>query len=118
MRSRTIFTHDILQGCGKPMVLKRRIGTTQNFVSKTVHGFSVNFRPNELTGSVVQGDRRVRISYIDVGDIFANPPQGISPQQWSNKIRPGDFLDDALVMGAELKYEGSTPVVWVCWVRG
>jgi hypothetical protein len=117
MRS-NLFTHEIIQDAGRSMVLKRRIGVTQNFVSKTVKGFSVNFKPEELLGGVVQGDRRIRISYIDVGDIFANPPTGISPQQWANKIRAGDFLDEAVVMGAELKYSGETPMIWVVWVRG
>lgn len=108
----------MLKKHGRAMILRRRIGTSNEWREQSVKGFSVAFGPEQLTGAVVQGDRRIRISPLDVGDWPGPPPPNVHPSQWPNAIVAGDQLDGANVQGAELRYDGENPSVWVVWVRG
>ena len=108
----------MLKKHGREMILRRRIGTSNEWREQAVKGFSVAFGPEQLTGAVVQGDRRIRLSPLDLAGWPGPPPEGIHPTQWPDKIVAGDQLDGANVQGAELRYDGDQPAVWVVWVRG
>jgi hypothetical protein len=90
---------------GRAMTLKRRVGTTTAFTSLTVHGRSRTYRPEELTGGVAQGDRRIRISALELAT-------------WDGAPQKNDLLDGAAVQGADALYDGETLVGYVVWVRG
>ena len=94
----------MLKEHGRTMALKRRIGTGNTYDTTSVTGFSVAYKAHELQGNIKQGDRRIRVSPLELGGWGA--------------IKTGDILDGGAVQGAELKYEGETPVLWIAWVRG
>lgn len=98
---------DSLRRAGRQMSLKRRVGTTSAFTECTVYGRARFYQPQELTGQVVQGDRKIRVSQRD-----------IAAASWPGPPKKGDFLDGAAVQGAEHLYEGETLVGFVVWVRG
>jgi hypothetical protein len=90
------------------MLLRRRVGTsTTAFTDAPVHGKSIGYRPEELVGGVVQGDRRVKISQLD-----------IAAAGWPGPPRKNDVLDGGAVQGAEPLYDGAELVGFTCWVRG
>lgn len=94
----------LLSQYGRAMTLKRRIGTGSTYNTKSVTGFSVAYKAHEIQGNIKQGDRRIRVSPLEL-------------EEWG-AIKTGDILDGGAVQGAELKYEGETPVLWIVWVRG
>ena len=98
---------DSLRRAGRPMPLKRRIGTTGAFAECAVYGRSRSYQPQELVGLVVQGDRKVRIAQRD-----------IAAAGWPGPPKKGDFLDGGAVQGAEPLYEAEALVGFVVWVRG
>lgn len=93
-----------LKRAGRAMDLKRRVGTTTELTTVTVHGRSRTYKPDELAGLVIQGDRRIRISALETGALGAP--------------KKGDILDGGAVQGAETLYDGETLCGYVCWVRG
>jgi hypothetical protein len=103
-----------LRRAGRPMALKRRIGTSAAFHTATIPGKDRFYQPAELVDGVVQGDRRIRIAAADLaaaetaGDWPGGPP------------RPGatDTLDGGRIMGVQPLHDGARLVGWVCWVRG
>lgn len=92
---------------GRLMVLKRRIGTSSAFTECTVHGRARSYKPYELVGGVVLGDRQVRVSQAE-----------IEAAAWPGPPRKGDSLDGGTVQGAETLYDGAELVGFVVWVRG
>lgn len=80
-------TSDMLCGSGRPVTL-RRLRTSQTPVDVTVQAFIRDFRPNELVGNIIQGDRRVIISNDE-----------IAAAAWPSPIRKGDqVIDGTIVM--------------------
>ena len=101
-----------LQRYGRPMRLRRRVGTTSSFQDVDVRGVSAGYKPDEVVGLVQQGDRRVTISNAEIAaqSSYIGPP------------RKGDFLTidgvQTSVQGAEPKYLGSIILAHILWVRG
>lgn len=93
-----------LRRAGRVMEYKRRVGTTTEFTIVEVHGRSRTYRPDELVGLVVQGDRKIRLSALETGALGAP--------------KKGDILDGGAVQGAEALYDGEVLVGHVVWVRG
>lgn len=96
-----------LHRAGRPMELKRRIGTTSTFTTCTVHGKDSGYQPHEFTGGVVQGDRHIRIAQAD-----------ITAANWPGPPKKNDLLDNGAVQGAQALYDRAELVGFVCWVRG
>ena len=96
-----------LRRAGRPMVLKRRIGTTSTYIECAVYGRARGYQPTELAGGVVQGDRRIRISQIE-----------IEAAAWPGPPKKSDYLDGGAIQGAEPLYDAAVLVGFVCWVRG
>jgi hypothetical protein len=96
-----------LRRAGRPMLLCRRIGTTSTFTDASIYGRSHGYKPNELVGLVQQGDRRIRISQLE-----------IAAANWPGPPKKGDILDSGTIQGAEALYDGEALVGFVCWVRG
>lgn len=92
---------------GRAMQLRRRTGTTASFTDAPVYGRSRFYAPEEVTGAVIQGDRRIRIAQLD-----------IAAASWPGPPRKLDILDGATIQGVETLYDGETLVGYVCWVRG
>lgn len=92
---------------GRPMVLKRRIGTSYDFAEATVQGFMTAYSPEEITGLLMQGDARVVIA--PVAGALATPA--------ANDVLVVDGFDWT-VMGATPRHVGSTLDGWTLWVRG
>jgi hypothetical protein len=92
---------------GRPMVLKRRVGTGTTFTSATVRGFLVAFSPQDITGEVRQGDARVTIGSDTgaLGVVRANDILTIDGQDWQ-------------VLGATPRHVGATLAGYTVWVRG
>ncbi|MCW2243580.1 hypothetical protein [Azospirillum canadense] len=98
-----------LRRAGRPMVLKRRVGTTNTFTACTICGKDREYRPTELVGGVVQGDRRIRIAQADIeAEGWPGPP----------KAGTTDFLDGGAVKGVQPLHDGAELVGFVLWVRG
>lgn len=98
----------MLARLGRPMTLRRRIGTsTTNFNDHQVRGYLTAFRPNELVGGVREGDASLTIG-PDAGQL-GSPRSGdfvqIDGRQWS-------------VLGATSLHVGSTLAGHRLWVRG
>jgi hypothetical protein len=97
---------------GRPMTLRRRIGTTSTYNEVVVRGVEQGYRPAELLGGLQQGDRRITISNAEIAAqvAFSPPP------------RKGDFVligaTTAAVQGVETKYLGAEILAHVLWVRG
>ncbi len=96
-----------LRRAGRPMVIKRRMGTTPVFTEATVHGRARHYQPEELIGAVIQGDRRIRISEAE-----------LLAAGWPSPPRKGDILDGATVQGVEHLHDAEDLVGFVVWVRG
>lgn len=105
---------------GRPLELKRRIGTSSNYVTCTVFGKAGNYQPMQLVGGVTQGDRHIRISQADITAAnWPGPvPSGVQASQWPAKIKSGDILDNGTIQGAEPLYDAAELIGWACWVRG
>ncbi|ALG69924.1 hypothetical protein VY88_10535 [Azospirillum thiophilum] len=105
---------------GRPLELKRRVGTSSTFVTCTVYGKAGNYQPTQLVGGVTQGDRHIRITQADIAAAgWPGPvPSGVQASQWPAKIKSGDILDNGAIQGAEPLYEAGDLIGWVCWVRG
>lgn len=100
-------TARMLARVGRPMVLKRRQGTSDTFATVTVQGYLVAFAPGEITGEVRQGDARITIG-PNAGALGA--------------IRTGDFVavDGAewAVLGVSPRHVGPAVAGYALWVRG
>lgn len=92
---------------GRPMELKRRVGTSTSFTTVTVSGVSQGYQPQELVGGIVQGDRKVTISNAE-----------IAAAGWPGPPGKGDLCDGAAVQGCETKHLGAEVLAHVLWVRG
>jgi hypothetical protein len=96
---------------GRPMTLKRRQGTTNTFTTVTVNGIAQGYKPTELVGGIVQGDRKVTISNAE-----------IAAASWPVPPRKNDQIDidgvTCTVQGCETKYLGADVLAHVLWVRG
>ncbi len=92
---------------GRPMTLRRRIGTTSAYNDVTVKGVSQGYQPQELVGGIVQGDRKVTISNAE-----------IAAAGWPGPPKKGDIIDGAAVQGCETKHLGTEVLAHVLWVRG
>lgn len=101
-----------LRKYGRPMLLRRRIGTTATYQDVSVTGISKGYRPAELLGGLQQGDRYVVISNAEIAaqSVFAGPP------------RKGDLvtLDGAsvAVQGVETQRLSVDTLAHILWVRG
>lgn len=93
---------------GRPMTLRRRVGTGSTFTTADVTGFMVSFSPQEVAGLVQQGDARVTIT-PNVGTTLAAPRENDSLLVDGKAWR---------VMGAQALYAGTTLAGWRLWVRG
>lgn len=100
-----------LKKYGRDMKLRRRIGTTATYTDVMVKGTDRGYKPDELTGQLQQGDRRITISNEE-----------IATQNWPGPPKKGDFLvidgTSTAVQGAEPKYLGNTVLAHILWVRG
>lgn len=105
---------------GRPLELKRRVGTSSVYVACTVYGKANNFKPTEIVGGVQSGDRHIRIAQADLvaAGWPGQVPNGVQASQWPAKIRAGDILDNGTIQGAEPLYDVAELIGWVCWVRG
>lgn len=97
---------------GQDVTLKRRIGTSADFTVATVKGKVHHYRPDELIGGIVQGDRRVTIA-----------PSSLTGTEWAGVVpRKGDFVTidgaDAAVQGCEVRRIGDEAARYEIWVRG
>ncbi|MCZ8310947.1 MAG: hypothetical protein O9320_08835 [Magnetospirillum sp.] len=96
---------------GRPMVLKRRTGTTTTTTDVTVNGVAQNYAPETLVGDILQGDAKVTISNAEIAAAsWPGPPSrgdmiAIDSRTWS-------------VRGVETKYLGSVVLAHVLHVRG
>lgn len=93
---------------GRPMTLRRRVGTGNTFTEATVQGYASAYRPEHLTGLVRQGDLKVVIG-PDTGAITA-PIKG-----------PDALVIDGrtyAVQGATPRMVGATLAGYELWVRG
>lgn len=104
-----------LRRAGRPMELRRRIGTsTTNFHTCTVSGKPRGYRPTELVGGVVQGDRRIKIALADIeAETVAGRWPGGPPKAGNT-----DKLDGSTVKGVEPLEDHGEVVGYVCWVTG
>lgn len=93
-----------LKRAGRAMEYKRRVGTTSEFETVSVHGRARTYKPDELAGLVVQGDRKIRISALETGAL--------------GKPVKADKLDGGTVQGAEDLHDGEALVGYVVWTRG
>lgn len=111
---------DTLHRAGRPVSLKRRVGTTSTYVEATVYGKDTAFTPDQIVGGVQSGDRRIRISQADLAAAnWPGPvPSGVQASQWTAKVKAGDILDGGTLQGAQSLYVGAELVGFVCWVRG
>jgi hypothetical protein len=96
-----------LRRVGRPMELKRRIGTTSAFTACTVYGKDRGYHPAELVGGVIQGDRRIRIAQAD-----------IVAAAWPGPPKKNDLLDGGAVQGIQPLYDRGAVVGFAVWVRG
>ena len=100
---------------GRPMVLRRRIGTTTAYNEVTVKGISKGYKPAELLGGLQQGDRYITISHAEIA---AKPWPGPAAEP----PKKGDFvlIDGAntAVQGVETERLGAEILAHVLWVRG
>lgn len=96
---------------GRPMTLRRRIGTTASFTSVTVNGVDRSYQPGEVMGAIEQGDAQVTIGGSEIAAAaWPGPPRRldtilIDGQAWT-------------VQGADSKTIGSTLIAYVLHVRG
>lgn len=103
-----------LRRAGRPMTLVHRVGTGSTTFTAVLPGVSTGYKPNELVGLVVQGDRRIRVSALDLADEAAAGrwPVGVPAPK-----KP-DTFDGGIVHGVGPLHDGAELVGWVVWVRG
>lgn len=102
---------DSLRRAGRPMILRRRKGTSAEWYEVVVRGKTTDFQPTEIIGGVAAGDKRVRLAALDLPEGWAGSTQ-YAPKK-------GDSLDGAILQGpAEPLYDGETIVGFKCWTRG
>jgi hypothetical protein len=93
------------------MTLRRRTGTTSSFVDVVVYGEDRGYKPDQLLGGIIQGDRKVTISNAE-----------ISAAAWPGPPKKGDFLTvdgvQTALQGAVTEYEGTTVLAHILWIRG
>lgn len=101
-----------IQTWGQPVTLKRRVGTTSTFTTATVPGKVHHYRPDELIGGIVQGDRRVTVA---PSSLVGTDWEGLTP-------RKGDFVEidgqQAAVQGCEVRYVAGEAARYEIWIRG
>lgn len=101
-----------LRKYGRPMTLRRRIGTTNTYNEVVVKGIPEGYKPAELMGGLQQGDRSVTIGNSEIAAqvAYVGPP------------KKADFLviDGAAtaIQGVETVYLGTAILAHVIWVRG
>lgn len=102
---------DALERKGRPLTLRRRIGTTNAFTDVSPKGYDRGFKAQELLGGIIQGDREVVIGNAEI--VAAG---------WPAPVRKGDVVVmdgvTATVQGARAMYVGTVPAAHVLWVRG
>ena len=97
---------------GRPMTLKRLVGTGPTTTDVTVYGVTQGFKPEEFSGDVIWGDQRVQISDVE-----------IAAAAWPGPPRKGDkiVIDGrawVLRANAETKFLGDQALAHVLHVRG
>jgi hypothetical protein len=97
----------ILERFGRPVTLRRRIGTGTTFTEATANGYLRQFSPEEIAGGVMNGDARLIID--------AEPLSNLAPVK-------GDFvLIDGrswAVLGAHARMTSDNLTSYELWVRG
>lgn len=106
--SLTTATTSLLTHLGRPMTLRRRVGTSATFTDAVVQGYATTYRPDEVAGLVRQGDMKVVIG-PDTGAVSA-------------PIKAPDML---VMDGRTYAVQGATPRMvagvvsgYELWVRG
>ncbi len=93
------------------LVLLRRLGGPELFFDVDVYSYGRLYKPTEVVGGIVQGDREERISHRE-----------IDARQWPGPIRRGDQVviqgRTCQVMAAETVVVGGETVEYVLQVRG
>lgn len=92
---------------GRPMTVRRRVGTTGTFVAASVKGFLVSFSPSDVVGLVQQGDARITIA--------SNVAALVSPRENDTVLVDGKAWR---VMGVQPLYHAAALSGWRLWVRG
>lgn len=98
---------------GQDVTLKRRVGTSlDEFTTATVKGAVHSYRPDELVGDIIQGDRRITIS-----------PLALAGTDWAGLVpRKLDFVEidgaDLAVQGCETRSVAGAAARFEVWVRG
>lgn len=96
---------------GRPMLLKRRTGTTTATTDVTVNGVAQAYAPENLAGDILQGDCKVTISNAE-----------IASAAWPGPPKRGDQIEidgrTWVLRGVETKYLGSVVLAHVLHVRG
>lgn len=102
---------EMLERRGRPLTLRRRIGTTNAFTDVAPRGYSRGFKAEELVGGIIQGDREIVIAQAE-----------ITAASWPGPPKKGDItvLDGvtATVQGVLTMYDGASPAAHILWVRG
>ena len=99
----------ILRERGRPMTMRRAIGTSG--VTVTLLGFARAFSPGELTGGVQQGDLRIETLADEItGAAWPAPPRNPDRVTMDNRTWT--------VQGAWPVYEGAELIGWTIWARG
>lgn len=101
--------YNALVKVGRPMILRRRVSSPPTDV--TVRGVNKGYQPQELVGTITQGDTKVIFSNIE-----------IASAAWPAPPKKGDFMVidgvEKSIMAVEQKFFATTIVVYVCQVRG
>jgi hypothetical protein len=104
---------DALVRVGRTMVLRREdlTGSPPAYTDVTVYGAPKDYSPQELVGSIIQGDTRVTISNREI--VAASWP---APPKKGDKL----ILDSKTrnIQAVEPKYLGTELIVYVLQVRG
>lgn len=95
-------TEAMLKRRGRTMVLKRRIGTGATFTEAALYGVSRAYRPEELVGGIIQGDREI---------VIGSPGEFGVPKK-------NDSIDGGTVQAVDAKYDAATVVAYILTVRG
>lgn len=106
--SRTI---DMLQRRGRAATLRRRVGTTSSFTDVTVAAVTANYQPQELIGTIQQGDRKAVVSNSE-----------IETAGWSGPPRKGDLLvidgQSTTIQTSVPMYDQTRVIAHILQVRG
>lgn len=93
----------MLKRRGRPMMLRRRVGTTATFTEAVMVGISRKYLPEELVGGLIQGDREI---------IIGTDTEAIG------EPKKGDTVDGGTVQFVDVKYDVSTVIAYILTVRG